>query len=300
MTNGCDGVKISEIGEMKSSGIVAISDGNESIISADLMRNILLYSTMFKILVITACEDKSISGKGVMNEGKLSTEIGLHGIPREAEEIIVARNLILAQNTNAKLHITHVSTKGSVDLIRMYKDRGVNVTCDTCPHYFTLSQDLVRSYNTLAKVRPPLRTQCDIEAVQEGLVDGTIDVISTGHSPTILENKKKEFDKADYGISSLETAFSVSYTALVGKKLLSIGQLVNKMSTKPAETLGLQKKGTIKTGSDADIIVVGKDGKYIINPLEFASKSKFSPYAGHEVSGEILYTIKNGNFIYLK
>lgn len=300
MTTACEGVHIAEIGEMKKAGIVAISDGNISISDTDLMRNILLYSNMFKIPVITACEDKNIAYKGVMNQGKFSTEIGLEGIPREAEETIVARNLILAQYTNAKLHITHVSTKGSVDLIRMYKKLGVDVTCDTCPHYFTLSEGLVASYNTLAKVKPPLRTKSDVEAIIEGIIDGTIDVISTGHSPTTLESKRLEFNNATYGITSLETAFSLSYTSLVDTKLLSIQQLVHKMSSKPAEVLNLEKKGKIKIGYDADIIIVDKNGEYTINPDEFASKAKFSPYAGLKTKGEILYTIIDGNFIYLK
>ena len=215
MSVDCKGEVMAEIGEMVKAGIVGVSDGGNSISDSFLMRNILLYLKMFDIPAITTCSDNSISRKGVMNSGNISTSIGLNGIHREAEEIIVARNLILAKYVNARLHISSVSTAGSVQLIRDAKIKGINVTCETQPQYFTLTEDNVRGYNTLAKVNPPLRTACDIEEIKKGIVDGTIDIISSGHTPNTFESKQKEFDVASFGISSLETAFYISYKYLV-------------------------------------------------------------------------------------
>lgn len=298
MSKAAECEEMSEIGEMYKAGIVAVSDGNESIIDTNLLRNILIYSSMFDLPVITFCENKKLAANGVMNYGKISTVTGLSGKPREAEETFIARNLILAKNNKSRLHITHVSTKTSVELIRFAKSMGVNVTCDTCPHYFTLSEEAVSGYNTFAKVNPPLRTGEDIEAIINGLRDGTIDAISSGHSPTFIESKNTEFDRAAFGISSLETTFALSYTALVKTNVLTLGQLSQILSARPAQILKLDKKGQIKPGMDADLCIVDEAADYQIHAKSFASKAKFSPHEGARVSGKVLYTFVSGKLVY--
>ena len=297
MSIGCLGEDMAEIGEMYQAGIIGISDGDEFTDSAAFLRNVMRYSKMFELPVMTHCEDRSLSGVGVMNEGYASACLGLSGMPREAEEVIVARNLILAEQTGARLHLAHISTRGSVQLIREAKSRGVAVTCETCPHYFILTDDAVGDYNTFAKVNPPLRTQEDVNAILEGIVDGTIDVIASGHSPTNLSDKNKEFNNAMYGISSLETAFALSYTYLVDTGLISLEKLVQLMAGKPAEILKLYDKGAIAEGKDADLIVVNFTEANHIDPEHFASKAKFSPFAELVVFGKVLYTMVGGRLL---
>lgn len=297
MSIGCEGKVMAEIGEMYEAGIVGISDGDEFIDSAAFLRNVMKYSKMFDLPVITHCEDRALSGEGVMNEGFTASCLGLLGMPREAEEIIVARNLILAEHTGARLHITHVSTKGSVQLIREAKKRGVPVTCDTSPHYFLLTEEAIGDYDALAKVNPPLRTREDAEALIAGIADGTIDVIATGHSPTNLTDKHREFGNAVYGISSLETTFALCYTFLVETGVISAEKLVSLASQKPAEILRLYNKGSIAEGKDADLIVVDTKESYRIDPEHFASKAKFSPFAEQEVRGKVLYTMVSGKML---
>ena len=297
MSVGCEGKEMAEIGEMYDAGIVGISDGDEFTDSASFLRNIMIYAKMFDLPVITHCEDRGLSGKGVMNEGYTAACLGLTGMPRDAEEVIVARNLILAERTGARLHLAHISTKGSVQLIREAKGRGVQVTCETCPHYFILTEEAVGDYNTLAKVNPPLRTKEDVFAIIEGIVDGTIDVIASGHSPTNRTEKEKEFDTAAYGISSLETAFALSYTHLVEKGFITVEKLIHMMAVKPAEILKLYNKGMLAEGNDADIIVVDFMETHRIDPEHFASKAKFSPFADEEVRGKVLYTMVGGKLL---
>lgn len=298
MTIGCKGEKASEMGEMIRAGAVGIADGDLTVENAQLMRNIFVYSKMFDVPVITHCEDRALSGTGVMNEGRVSTILGLRGMPREAEDIIVARNVVLAESTGARLHIAHISTKGAVDIVRRAKARGVNVTCETCPHYFTLTEEAAMQYNTYAKVIPPLRTEDDTKAIIEGLADGTIDVIASGHMPTRIEHKQREFDRASYGISAFETAFSLSYTAFVRTGILSESQLADKMSKNPAEILDFKTKGKIKAGNDADIVIMDINNEYVIEPSEFYSKAKFTPAKGKRVYGNTVSCIVGGNVVF--
>ena len=298
MTIGCKGEKASEMGEMIRAGAVGIADGDLTVENAQLMRNIFVYSKMFDVPVITHCEDRALSGTGVINEGRVSTILGLRGMPREAEDIIVARNVVLAESTGARLHIAHISTKGAVDIVRRAKARGVNVTCETCPHYFTLTEEAAMQYNTYAKVIPPLRTEADTKAIIEGLADGTIDVIASGHMPTRIEHKQREFDRASYGISAFETAFSLSYTALVRTGILSESQLADKMSKNPAEILNFKTKGKIKAGNDADIVIMHINNEYVIEPSEFYSKAKFTPAKGKRVYGNTVSCIVGGNVVF--
>ena len=298
MTIGCKGEKASEMGEMIRAGAVGIADGDLTVENAQLMRNIFVYSKMFDVPVITHCEDRALSGTGVINEGRVSTILGLRGMPREAEDIIVARIVVLAESTGARLHIAHISTKGAVDIVRRAKARGVNVTCETCPHYFTLTEEAAMQYNTYAKVIPPLRTEADTKAIIEGLADGTIDVIASGHMPTRIEHKQREFDRASYGISAFETAFSLSYTALVRTGILSESQLADKMSKNPAEILNFKTKGKIKAGNDADIVIMDINNEYVIEPSEFYSKAKFTPAKGKRVYGNTVSCIVGGNVVF--
>jgi dihydroorotase len=293
------GGNISEIGKMINEGIIAISDGGVSVEGAQLMLNILEYARMFDIPVIVTCEDKSLAADGLINKGRISTMLGLIGIPREAEELIVARNLLLARDRNPRLHIANISTRGSVELIRSYKSSGMNVTCSTNPHYFTLTEDALESYDTFAKVKPPLRTRDDLEHIIEGIADGTIDVIASGHSPVTIDSKLQEFDRAAYGISSLETAFPLSYTALVEAGHISFSRLIECMSQNPARILGLTHKGDIKPGYDGDLCLISKTGRYAIDGANFASLAKFTPYQGQEVSGEVRYTMVDGQVVYI-
>ncbi|KXL52455.1 dihydroorotase [Anaerotignum neopropionicum] len=297
MSVGCKGKEMAEIGEMFDAGIVGVSDGDEFTDEASFLRNVMLYTKMFDMPVITHCEDRGLSGNGVMHEGFTASCLGLAGMPREAEEVIVARNIILAENTGVKLHVAHVSTKGSAQLIREAKKRGAKVTGETCPHYFLLTEEGVENYNTLAKINPPLRTNEDVEAIINGIADGSIDVIASGHSPSNEGDKNKVFTSADYGISSLETAFSLSYTGLVKTGIISLSKLVELMSTKPAEILKLENKGCIAKGKDADFIVVDLRQSYHIDPKHFASKAKFSPFADWEVQGRVIYTMVGGKLI---
>lgn len=297
MSIGCKGQEMAEIGEMFDAGIVGISDGDEFTDEASFLRNVMLYVKMFDMPVITHCEDRGLSGSGVMNEGFMASCLGLAGMPREAEEVIVARNIILAENTGAKLHIAHVTTKGSAQLIREAKQRGAKVTGETCPHYFLLTDEAVGNYNTLAKVNPPLRTSEDVDAILKGIVDGSIDVIASGHNPSNEGDKNKVFSSAVYGISSLETAFSLSFTGLVKKGIISLSKLVELMSTKPAEILKLENKGRIGKGMDADLIVVDLRQTYHIDPKHFASKAKFSPFADWEVKGRVIHTMVGGKLL---
>lgn len=298
MTKECLGKEVTEIGEMIDAGIVAISDGGVPVDDNRLLRNILLYSKMFDVPVITFCLDRQLTGRGVINSGYMSTKMGLEGILREAEDVAVSRNIILAKNTGARLHISHVTTRGAVELVRYGKENGVNVTAGTCPHYFTLSEMAVEGYNTFAKVLPPLRTDDDIKAVKEGIKDGTIDVITSGHTPVSIDKKKTEFDNANFGISGLESAFPVCFTEMVDSGTIDIKDMVRLMSSNPAKILGLKNKGYIEEGFDADFIIVDLNEKYNIDASSFKSKAKYSPFDGKCVKGRAIKTFVKGNCIY--
>lgn len=296
ITKGCEGNEPAEIAGMISAGIVALCDGGKSIADASLLRDVMSYSKMFDIPMVIHCIDPTIAKNGVVNFGYISTKLGLMGIPREAEEIMVARNIILARYTGARLHLSHITTKGSVDLIRDAKKDGVNVTAGTCPHYFSLSELALDNFNTLAKVLPPLRTENDIIAIKQGLKDGTIDTVASGHTPASLNRKNTEFGKAAFGISSLETAFSICRTYL-DEDDFSIYDLADILSLKPAQILKLENKGQLKVGKDADIIIVDADEEIVVDGSKFASKAKYSPYNNQKLKGKVLKTIVAGNII---
>jgi|BioPla2DNA2_1021312.scaffolds.fasta_scaffold00456_16 dihydroorotase len=296
ISKGQKGEELSEIGELKFAGAVAISDDGKPLKRSSLMKRALEYSSMFDITVISHCEDMDIVDEGVMNEGYWSTIMGLRGIPSAAEEIMVARDLILAEYTKVPIHIAHVSTELSVELIRHAKKRGVKVTCETCPHYFVLTDEACTGFNTYAKVNPPLRTERDVKAVIEGLKDGTIDVIATDHAPHHIDEKNVEFNLAANGIVGFETALPLAITYLVKPGHLTMNQLVEKMCVNPSKILGLNK-GTLEVGRSADITILDVEEEFVVDVNKFKSKAKNSPFDGFKLKGSIYYTIVNGNVV---
>ncbi|HOP73246.1 MAG TPA: dihydroorotase [Thermoclostridium caenicola] len=297
ITKGLEGNELSEMGSMKEAGIVAVSDDGRPVMQASVMKKALIYANGFGLTVISHCEDLNLAEGGSMNEGETCTRLGLHGIPSAAEDVMVSREIILSEYTGMPVHIAHVSTRGSVEMIRQAKKRGVRVTAETCPHYFTLTEKACEGYNTNAKMNPPLRTQEDVDAVIEGLRDGTIDIIATDHAPHHFDEKNVEFELAPNGIVGFETALPLALTYLVKPGILTMNQLVDKMSAKPAEILKINK-GDIRTGADADLVLVNHNEEYIIDPDEFLCKSKNTPFGGFRVCGRVKYTFVGGKIVY--
>jgi dihydroorotase len=283
ITQGSKGEALAEMGELKESGCVAVSDDGHPVKSSELMRRALQYANGIGIPLITHAEDLDLVGTGTMNEGFTSTELGLKGIPRVAEDIATSRDVLLAEYTGAPIHIAHVSTLGSVEIIRAAKARGVKVTCETAPHYFTLTDDAVRGYNTNAKMNPPLREAADVAAIKAGLQDGTIDCIATDHAPHHLDEKDVEFDVALNGIVGLETSLPLSLK-LVRDGVLTLSQLVEKMTCNPSKILNLGR-GTLAVGAMADLTIIDPTASWTVSAEKLASKSKNSPFLGWEVQG---------------
>ncbi|MDR0984978.1 MAG: dihydroorotase [Endomicrobium sp.] len=298
ITKGSKGIELAEIGFLKKSGIIAISDDGMSISNSGIMKHALEYSKMFNLPVISHCEDKGLSGNGVMNEGKNSTILGLRGIPRQAEDIIVNRDIMLAELTNAHLHIAHVSTFGAVDLIRSAKKKGIKITAETCPHYFTLTDEAVKSYNTNTKVNPPLREQIDIEAIKYGLSDGTIDCICTDHAPHTIEDKNLPFDLAPFGIIGFETMLSLILNELVDKGVLNLLQAIAKITTNPAKIFKLKKRGSLKIGSFADLTIIDPNRSFKFEESCILSKNKNSPFIGRQFKGCVVMTMVSGKIVW--
>ncbi len=296
ITQGSKGESLAEMGDLKEAGCVAVSDDGRPVANAELMRRALEYAKGMGILVIAHAEDLQLVGEGVMNEGLTSTELGLKGIPRVAEDAATARDVYLAEYTNAPLHIAHVSTRGSLRIIRNAKARGVKVTCETAPHYFTLTDEAVAGYNTNAKMNPPLRTADDVAAVREALQDGTIDAIATDHAPHHLDEKDVEFNVALNGIIGLETSLPLSLK-LVDEKVLTLNVLIEKMSLNASEILGIDR-GSLKPGAVADITVIDPAAEWSVEAGTLASKSKNSPWLGEKMKGGARYTIVGGRIVY--
>ncbi len=297
-TKGSHGVEISEIGILKKAGIVAVSDDGLPIVNSQIMRRTLEYTKMFKLPVISHGEDKELSKNGVMNEGKNSMVLGLRGIPKQAEEVMVSRDIMLAELTGGYLHIAHISTAGSVELVRQAKKKGIKVTAETCPHYFTLTDDAVKFYNTNTKMNPPLRRQNDIDVIKQGLADGTIDCIATDHAPHMEEEKNREFDLAPFGIIGFETILSLVLNELVDSGVLSLSKAVSKMTSNPAKIFNLKGRGTLKEGSIADITIIDMKYSYELKKENIVSKSKNSPFIGRKFKGGAVMTIVRGNIVW--
>ena len=292
ITKGSKGEELAEMGELHEAGCKGISDDGKPVMSAAVMRRAMEYSTIFDIAVISHCEDASLAAKGVMNEGFVSTELGLRGIPNAAEDVMTARDIELAELTGARLHICHVSTAGSVRMIREAKQRGVKVTAETCPHYFSLTDEAVRGYHTMAKMNPPLRTADDVAAIRQGLKDGTLDVIATDHAPHALDEKSVEFDAAPFGIVGLETSVGLSFK-LVQEGILSMADLIARMSTTPARIIK-SGGGMLSVGAVADITIIDPDLDWTVNASQFLSKSKNTPFDGWKLKGKAVRTIVEG------
>lgn len=292
ITKGSKGEELAEMGELHAAGCFAVSDDGKPVMNAAMMRRALEYSKVFDMLIISHCEDSSLSGTGVMNEGAVSTALGLRGIPRAAEDVMAARDISLAELTSGRLHIAHVSTAGSVRKIRDAKARGVKVTAETCPHYFTLTDEAVRGYNTMAKMNPPLRTADDVAAIKQGLKDGTIDAIVTDHAPHGMDEKSGEFDYAPFGIVGLETSLGLALK-LVHDGVLTLSDLVTRMSTAPARILK-SGGGTLSAGAAADITVIDRDLEWTVDSASFKSKSKNTPFNGWTLKGKAVQTMVGG------
>jgi len=293
ITKGQKGEELAEIGELKFAGAVAISDDGKPVKSSSLMKKAMQYASMFDIAVISHCEDVDLAEDGVMNEGYMSTVMGLKGIPAAAETTMVARELILSEYLDIPIHIAHVSTASSVELIRNAKKRGVKVTCETCPHYFSLTEEACSGYDTNAKVNPPLRTGADVQAIIAGIADDTIDIIATDHAPHHADEKNVEFSLAANGMVGFETALPLAITNLVRPGIIPMIKLVEKMCLNPSRLLGINK-GTLEPGSSADITIVDIDKAFVVDPSKFKSKSKNSPFGGFRLYGSVRGTIVNG------
>jgi len=296
ITKGEKGKELADIGEMCEAGCVGISDDGMPVTDSGLMRKAMEYVKPFGIPVITHAEDTGLSAGGVMNEGFVSTELGLRGIPAASEEVGVVRDINLCELTGTPLHICHVSTKGSVRLVREAKKRGSKVTAEATPHHFTLTDKLVYGYSTDAKMNPPLRTQEDVDAILEGIADGTIDVIATDHAPHSQDEKKVEFDLAPFGILGLETALSLSLE-LVEKGIITLEEMIKKLTVAPSEIVGIER-GTLVPGSIADLVVFDPGMSRTVNPEEFFSKSRNTPFSGWELKGMVSNTIVSGKVVF--
>jgi dihydroorotase len=296
ITKGLEGKELAEIGFMKEAGIVAISDDGETVMNSELMKLALEYVKAFDLPVISHCEDKTLTENGVVHEGYYSTVTGLDAIPAAAEDIIVARDIRLAEMTGTPLHIAHVSTKRAVELVRDAKARGVQVTAEVTPHHFTLTDEAITTFDTNTKVNPPLRSSEDVAVIKEGLADGTIDVIATDHAPHAWEEKDVEYDYAPFGIAGLETALPLVITELVKPEVLSLEEAIEKLTVNPAQILSLNK-GSLTVGEDADITVIDLDQEYEVDANKFYSKGKNSPFIGEVLGGRAVATIVNGKLV---
>jgi dihydroorotase len=292
ITKGSRGEELAEMGELHEAGCVAVSDDGKSLMNAALMRRAMEYSKIFDILIISHCEDSTLSDKGVMHEGMISTELGLRGIPRAAEDVMTSRDISLAELTGCRLHIAHVSTAGSVHLVREAKKRGVKVTAETCPHYFTLTDEAVRGYNTMAKMNPPLRTAGDVTAIKQGLKDGTIDVIATDHAPHGMDEKSGEFDYAPFGVVGLETAVGLTLK-LVEEGVLSFSDAIRKLSINPSAILKIGA-GTLAPGAAGDITIIDPAISWVVDSADFKSKARNTPFNGWKLKGRAVQTIVGG------
>jgi dihydroorotase len=296
ITKGSEGKELAEIGDLRRAGCVAISDDGQPVMNSLVMRRAMEYALAFDLPVIDHCEDLHLSEGGCMNEGVVSTQLGLQGVPAAAEDVMVSRNLSLAELTGARLHLAHLSTAGSVRLVREAKARGIRVTAEACPHHFTLTEEAVRGFNTLAKMNPPLRAWDDVQAIKEGLRDGTIDVIATDHAPHAAQEKLQDFAAAPNGIVGLETALSLTLT-LVDEGILTLEAAIAKLTAAPAKAFSLNA-GSLAVGAEADVVIVDPQETWEVDPSRFRSKSRNTPFSGWKVKGRVHATLLGGRIVY--
>lgn len=297
VTVGQRGAELTDAKALAAAGAIAFSDDGVPIQSANVMRQALMAARDHKRPILTHSEDAEMVCNYAVNEGAVSRKLGIPGRPAIAEELMIMRDAMLAEETGSAVHICHVSTARSVDIVRQYKQKGVRVTCETCPQYFTLTEDEVLTQGTMARVNPPLRTKRDVEAIIAGLQDGTIDAIVTDHAPHSAQEKARPLTEAPSGMVGLETSLAVSLTALYHTGKLDLSALLRKMTVNPARILGVDK-GCLALGSDADVVIFDPNEEWVVDPEQFASKGRNTPFGGHRLKGRVKYTIVGGNVIY--
>jgi dihydroorotase len=294
---GQKGEQLAEFGELVGAGAVAVSDDGRPVASSHLMRTALEYARTFSIPVADHCEEPTLASGGVMHEGLVAMRLGLKGIPTAAEEIMVARDLLLAELVGGRIHLCHMSTRGSVELIRRARERGVQVTAEVTPHHFTLTDHACEGYDTNAKMNPPLREEADVAALRAGLKEGVIDCIASDHAPHAYDAKEAAFDDAPFGIIGLETAFGIAYSELVLGGVVTLPELLARMSTIPARAFRLSG-GTLRLGAPADVVVLDVATPWTVDPARFYSKSRNSPFAGRSLSGRAVLTLVEGTIVH--
>ena len=297
ISKGLEGKEMAEVGRMKKAGIVAISDDGKPVTNSNLLRLAMQYADYFGVFIMSHSEDKNLVGDGVMNEGYMSTKLGLPGITRAAEEVMIARDILVAEAEKKHIHLCHVSTRGGVQLIREAKARGVKVTAETAPHYIGATEEWIAGYDSNCRVNPPLREEEDRLACIKGLCDGTLDVIATDHAPHHEDEKRVEFHIAASGIVGFETAFAISNTELVKKGYMSLAELVKVMSARPAEILGIEG-GSLAAGCPADLVILDPDREITVDANAFASKGRNTPFHGKNYFGAVCTTMVGGRVIY--
>lgn len=295
---GMRGEEPSDADALKKAGVIALSDDGCNVDNANLMRDVMIHAKRLEMPVLCHCEDTTMVEGRAVNEGSVSRQLWLEGRPAIAEEIMVMRDAMLAEETGAHVHICHVSTAKSVDIIRRMKKRGVAITCETCPQYFTLTEDEILTQGSMARVNPPLRTAKDIKGIIAGLKDGTIDAIATDHAPHSAEEKSRPLTRAPSGMVGLETSLAITLTELYHTGKMKLPDIIKRMTYTPASILRLSSKGRLSLGSDADITIFDPEEVWTIDPEQFASKARNTPFAGREVKGKVKYTIVGGNVIY--
>ena len=298
ITKGQADAELTDMAELKAAGCLAFSDDGKSVLNSRLFRLAMEYAKMLDVLIIEHCQDPLLSAGGVMNEGVVSTRLGLKGDPGIAETVTVARDIEIALYLDARVHLAHMSLKRSCELIRFAKSQGIKVTAETCPHYFVLTDEACGNFDTSTKVNPPLRSKEDVEAIKEAIADGTIDCIVTDHAPHTKEDKEVGFDGAPFGLIGLETSLGLTITELVKPGIINLSKMVDRMSFAPARIVGLVHKGSIKQGFDADITIIDPDKEWTVTLEGFVSKSKNSPFIGRKLKGRVEYTICGGKVVY--
>ncbi len=298
ITKGQQDGELTDMAELKASGCRAFSDDGKSVLNSRLFRLAMEYAKMLDVLIIEHCQDPLLSAGGVMNEGVVSTKIGLKGDPGIAETVTVARDIEIALYLDARVHLAHMSLARSCALIRFAKSQGIKVTAEACPHHFCLTDEACSSFDTSTKVNPPLRSKEDVEAIKKAIADGTIDCIVTDHAPHTKEDKEVGFDGAPFGLIGLETSLGLTITELVKPGIIDLSKMVDRMSTTPARIVGLANKGSIKSGFDADITIIDPDHEWTVTGEGFVSKSKNSPFIGRKLKGQVEYTICGGKTVY--
>jgi dihydroorotase len=299
ITKGMAGEELVDMEAMAKAGAIAFSEDGKSVMDIRLYQESMKEAGRLKIPVMAHCEDKNLVGKGVLNEGVASERFGVPGITNSVEDVITARDIFLAAEAGARLHLCHCSTKGAVALTKMAKEMGMDVSAEVCPHHFILTDADITELDSNYKMNPPLRTEEDVKALIQGLADGTMEVISTDHAPHHKDEKPDDFQKAAFGIVGIETSASLTYTALVATGILTPYQMVEKMSTNPARIIGIDnERGGLRPGMEADIAIFDPEAEYIIDPEQFASKGKNTPFAGKAVKGQVAMTLVGGQVVY--